>query len=191
MTKTPPVPDDPLLDAALKTFAHYGPRKTTMTDVAQAAGVSRQTLYARFSNKDGILEAAMAYLTEQILARTAQAWEQPGSLSDKLWAYFEHTTLSVYRMVQAAPDAEELMWGAGPAVRAAADAAAARKAHALTNLLEPYADQLRHKGQSPEALGRFIADTAMHLKHNAESEETLIRDLTILRQLVIEFVGGS
>lgn len=44
------IPDDRLLDAARGLLVVHGPSRTTMADVARAAGVSRATLYRRWPN---------------------------------------------------------------------------------------------------------------------------------------------
>src|SRR5262245_61948983 len=53
-----PDPDDVrrrrLLDVALATFLRFGFRKTSMEDVARAAGLSRQGLYLHFATKDDL-----------------------------------------------------------------------------------------------------------------------------------------
>lgn len=43
----------------LSVFAHYGLSKTSMRDLADAAGVSRQTLYNRFKTKEALLHWAV------------------------------------------------------------------------------------------------------------------------------------
>jgi AcrR family transcriptional regulator len=51
--------DDPLLDAARECVLAVGVRRTTMTDVARRAGVSRMTLYRRFPDLEAVLAALM------------------------------------------------------------------------------------------------------------------------------------
>ena len=46
-----------ILEAAKTEFEHHGLRKSSIDDVANAAGVSRSTLYRRFPNKDALLWA--------------------------------------------------------------------------------------------------------------------------------------
>jgi AcrR family transcriptional regulator len=43
------------LDAAESCYTRFGPAKTTVEDVAQAAGVSRATLYRHFGSRDDLL----------------------------------------------------------------------------------------------------------------------------------------
>jgi AcrR family transcriptional regulator len=47
------------LDAAESCYTRFGPAKTTVEDVAQAAGVSRATLYRHFKNRDQLLLAVI------------------------------------------------------------------------------------------------------------------------------------
>lgn len=49
--------DSPL--TVITVFAHYGFRKASMADLAEAVGVSRQTLYNRFKTKDAVFDWAV------------------------------------------------------------------------------------------------------------------------------------
>jgi AcrR family transcriptional regulator len=53
-----------ILDAATGVFLRYGFRKTSMDDLARAAGLSRQGLYLHFANKEALFEAAVLRLVE-------------------------------------------------------------------------------------------------------------------------------
>lgn len=53
------VEDDALLDAAQACVLAVGVRRTTMTDVARRAGVSRMTLYRRHPDVTSLLQALM------------------------------------------------------------------------------------------------------------------------------------
>jgi AcrR family transcriptional regulator len=53
------VGDDVLLDAAHKCVLLVGVRRTTLTDVAREAGVSRMTLYRRFPDVRSLVAALM------------------------------------------------------------------------------------------------------------------------------------
>lgn len=53
-TKTKPVRER-LLDAAEACLRQFGPQKTSMEDVARAAGMSRATVYRYFENRDALL----------------------------------------------------------------------------------------------------------------------------------------
>jgi AcrR family transcriptional regulator len=53
-TSTKPVRER-LLDAAEGCLEQFGPQKTSMEDVARAAGMSRATVYRYFENRDALL----------------------------------------------------------------------------------------------------------------------------------------
>lgn len=50
---------DYILKVALTTFLRYGFKKTSMDDIAKAAGITRQGLYFHFQNKDEIFAASI------------------------------------------------------------------------------------------------------------------------------------
>ncbi len=64
---------DPLLTAAFDSFARYGYTRTTMGDVAIAAGMSRPAVYLRVRNKDELLRAVGAELLRSSLTRARAA----------------------------------------------------------------------------------------------------------------------
>jgi AcrR family transcriptional regulator len=57
-----------VLDAAIGVFARFGYRKTSMDDVARAAGVSRQGLYLSFANKEELFRRALEHSFSDQLA---------------------------------------------------------------------------------------------------------------------------
>ena len=48
-----------ILDAALKLFVEFGLRHNTMEAVAKRAGVGRATVYRRFGDRDGLMQAVI------------------------------------------------------------------------------------------------------------------------------------
>lgn len=54
-----------ILDAAFSAVASYGLTRLTMDDVAQAAGLSRQTVYRYFDSKDDLI-IALVYREEEV-----------------------------------------------------------------------------------------------------------------------------
>jgi len=79
-----------ILMAATATFLRYGFKKTSMDDVAQTAGVSRQGLYLYFETKDVLFREALQYLVSHMVS-TARSVADDGNLSlkDPLLGVFE------------------------------------------------------------------------------------------------------
>lgn len=82
-----------LLDAAVGVFARFGYRKTSMDDVARAAGVSRQGLYLSFANKEELFRRALdrslrAQLAAAItaLSRTDASFESRVIAACEAWS---------------------------------------------------------------------------------------------------------
>lgn len=72
-----------ILDAAFGTFAAYGFRRTTMEDIARAAGLSRTALYLHFRNKDDILRSLTQRHFDLSLQAMAAALAVPGQTTDQ------------------------------------------------------------------------------------------------------------
>jgi AcrR family transcriptional regulator len=51
-----------ILDAATAVFLRYGYKKTSMDDLARAAGLSRQGLYLHFATKEALFQAGLLRL---------------------------------------------------------------------------------------------------------------------------------
>lgn len=62
-----------ILDAALDRFTAVGIRKTTMDDIAVAAGVGRATVYRRFEGRDDVVRAVILRELARFLAEVDAA----------------------------------------------------------------------------------------------------------------------
>ena len=67
-----------LLDAAVAVFARYGFRKTSMDEVARAAGVSRQGLYLLFADKEELFRKALTHKLARQLGSAVLALSRMG-----------------------------------------------------------------------------------------------------------------
>jgi TetR/AcrR family transcriptional regulator, regulator of autoinduction and epiphytic fitness len=131
---TPDTRKQQLLEAALTVFARHGYRKTSMDDVAQAAGVSRQGLYLHFETKEDLFRAAVLHAIHAAHAEVERALEAPeASLEDRLVAAFD--AFVGCRVEAVGADVDDLMSACqtvlGPAVQAEKKAFAKRIAFAI------------------------------------------------------------
>lgn len=62
-----------LLDAAAQVFLRYGYKKTSMDEVARAAGLSRPGLYLHFPTKDLLFREAVTHLLDHALSAARDA----------------------------------------------------------------------------------------------------------------------
>lgn len=85
------VADDLLLDAALECVLAVGVRRTTLSDIARTAGVSRMTLYRRFPDVRGMLSALITREFGKILAVANEAAGGEQTARDGLVVASVHT----------------------------------------------------------------------------------------------------
>src|SRR4030081_2959041 len=107
-----------ILMAATATFLRYGFKKTSMDDVAQAAGVSRQGLYLYFETKDVLFSEGLQYLVSRMIS-PARSVADDGNLSlkDRLLGVFEAVHSSAFHDASR-EDALELLQSAQSAAGA-------------------------------------------------------------------------
>lgn len=77
-----------ILASALGLFQRYGLAKTTMEDIAEAAGKGKSTLYYYYRSKEEIYGAVIRKQIEGVLAEVAAAVEDSPTASEKLRVYF-------------------------------------------------------------------------------------------------------
>lgn len=72
--------EDRILDAALTVFRQYGYGKTTMQDIARAAGLSRAALYLHFATKEELFRAGTRRAHARALDDADAALAAPGDV---------------------------------------------------------------------------------------------------------------
>jgi len=95
----------------LKMFAQYGVRKTSMEDIARAAGVSRQYIYKRFGSKEGAFEWVLTVYIEDIADRALEALKDSSSATpkDRLCAFFDHWSGEVVPIISNTAHGAEIL----------------------------------------------------------------------------------
>lgn len=72
-----------VLDAAADVFAQYGFKRTTMNDIAEAAGISRPALYLMFENKEHLFHELAAYRINLALDAATSVLSEKGHVSER------------------------------------------------------------------------------------------------------------
>lgn len=98
-----------ILQAALKTFLAYGFSRTTMDDIARAAGMSRPALYLFFRNKSDIFRAGASALLDQSVVNAARALSEEGPFVSRMTGAIEHSFVALMRDIVMAPHGGELL----------------------------------------------------------------------------------
>lgn len=97
-----------ILEAAFKTFVSYGFRRTTMADIADAAGISRPALYLVFKNKNDIFRAGFQHLVETVLARMETVLAGDGYLPARVADAVVAGVVTPFRDIHGTPHGAEL-----------------------------------------------------------------------------------
>jgi AcrR family transcriptional regulator len=95
--------------AAYDVFFRYGFARTTMGDLAKAAGMSRPALYLVYASKEEIFKAVVWWLSDQMLETIRSTQKDDWPLERKLVHVLELCIGKVYDQVKAHPDAQDLL----------------------------------------------------------------------------------
>jgi AcrR family transcriptional regulator len=110
-----------IIAVARECFAKYGPRRTTMEDVAEAAGIARPALYRYVSSRDELIESVILQRVEELaedfrslfdgstsfaeaFVEVSMAAVNAARLDPELQALFQTTTGSRIITVMAGPN---------------------------------------------------------------------------------------
>jgi AcrR family transcriptional regulator len=181
--------DERIIEAALQVFMRYGIRRTTMNDIANEAGLVRQTLYTAYSNKDEVLCATIRYFSDKSLTGIKTAWDDAANLDQKLEIYFEQAIIWSFGLIKASPDAMDMIDGYNEAGKAELQAQHLHKLKAFNSILAPYKKSIRKAGLTVDQLGDFIINASLGIRNNARDETHLKSMLAALKSTVLSVTG--
>ncbi|MEO8552903.1 MAG: helix-turn-helix domain-containing protein [Kofleriaceae bacterium] len=104
-----------ILDAAMRCFLRYGYGKTSLDDIAKAAGLSRPLLYRKFANKEAIFAALYDSVFLAQFEKAVPIATGPGTQRDRLLRMIAIVCVEPYALILQAPMAEEF-WSACEAI---------------------------------------------------------------------------
>jgi AcrR family transcriptional regulator len=173
-----------LLDAAVSVFARYGFRKTSMEEVAHAAGVSRQGLYLQFANKEELFRKALEHSLRSQLNAALAALSVPGdSLEFRIIAACDAWSGRFVGSLGA--DAADLMCAgtalAGSTLAHYESQFEAALTHAIAD--SPLQDFCAAAGMAPADLARTLHATARGLKQRSASREEFVKGMTVAARM--------
>lgn len=96
------------IEAAADVFLRYGFARTTMGDIASAAGISRPALYLLFPGKEQVFEAATMMLARRRLDEVRAALLARKGLRDRLETACVMLLVRWFEVQQSAPDGRDM-----------------------------------------------------------------------------------
>ncbi len=160
-----------IVEAAMAVFMRYGFKKTSMDDLARAAGISRQGLYLHFATKEALFKEAVSKVIEGILeaGRAALAREDL-ELEERLTGLF--VAVHGHAVGSAGPEHwTELLEAAAAIVGDAADQLEASLVADLAKALRAtgVAAGWKEAGLSAKELAEHLYATSHGAKHQTKS----------------------
>ena len=166
-----------ILEAAFHQIGEWGLARTTVEDVARAAGLTRQTIYRYFPSKDHLVTALLMREEDRLLDGVRDAFDREAHLEDALYQGMlfcdrfaeEHPFLERLLQTDEEISLPYITTRAGSVVSRARDVLASlirRKAWVRAAMVEPVADLL---------VRAFISYT---LTPPDRPREDVVRDLT-------------
>ena len=173
-----------ILEAAAQVFVRYGVKRTSMGDIAEEAGVARQTLYNVYNSKDDVFRAALNLFHQTMMAGLMDALEEADTLQERMDIVLEHTILAPYRQLQALPHGDEFEEGFNTVGKAAIEDGQTAIRHVVADILTPYTKALKSKNMEPVGLADFLVRSAKAAKMTAKDEAHLKALLGNMKALV-------
>ncbi|MBA3872073.1 MAG: TetR/AcrR family transcriptional regulator [Anaerolineae bacterium] len=84
-----------ILEAAAKLFAHYGYDKTTVSDIAEEAGISKGAVYLHYKGKEELFDALIIYEGQKMLDVMLQRVESDPD-AGSIFALYQHAMVATY-----------------------------------------------------------------------------------------------
>jgi AcrR family transcriptional regulator len=98
-----------ILKAALDVFSTYGFRKTSMDDIARAAGVSRPALYQLFRNKTDIFRAVSLATLDYTINAATHVLDSKGPFEQRITEALDVSVLAIHRQLEQSPHGPEII----------------------------------------------------------------------------------
>lgn len=185
------VRDKNIIEAAVGLFVRYGVKRTGMGDIAEVAGISRQTLYKAFANKDAVLQATIRMLADKVVSDIEAGIEKTDELGEQLDIVFKHIAIEHFDVLQSSPNAEDIVAGVNASSQKELEAGAKRNIELIGRVLDPYADEIERNGLTVLQLADFLQRSASAAKHSATNRKHLLQLLAALKVSVLKVSGSS
>lgn len=166
--------DQVILVAAYQLFNQHGFRKVTMSDIAEAAGMSRPSLYASFQNKEAVFAAIAARNNERCEAAFTERLPKATSIRARLELLFAIWIIEPFASVVDSPAGLDLLGNAAAYAPDAVASTYARFEHHLVEMLKAEIHGKRN-GMSARDLAHIMTLATKGLKASSTTVTELRR----------------
>lgn len=175
-----------ILNAAISVFALYGYRRTSMEDIARAAGMSRAAIYQHFRNKEDLLVHGVDAFFDGAVVALQQALTPGRPLREALHQACASTAGGLAEALLDSPHGEELLSMKTGAAEAQTQAGNARVAQVWTEWLtsEAAAGRVDLSGDDPAQVAEAIIAGQHGQKMTASSYKDYVARLGVFADLM-------
>jgi TetR/AcrR family transcriptional regulator, regulator of autoinduction and epiphytic fitness len=179
-----------VLEAAVGVFARYGFRKTSMDEVARAAGVSRQGLYLLFVDKEALFRSAVTHkLGKQLRAAIAELSREEPTLEARLISACDEWAGRFVGFSGA--DAADLMCASTSLAGTTLAHYESRFEAALAAAIaaSPLGAYCNAAGLAPDTVAKALHATARGLKHSSKTRQEFLLGMTAAARMFCAPLG--
>lgn len=98
-----------VFEAATDVFSKYGFRRTSMNDIAEAAGISRPALYLMFDNKEDLFRHLANFRQDQAIEALTNILSEDAPIADRVVQALLAYERIFYEPVAASPHVDDLV----------------------------------------------------------------------------------
>jgi AcrR family transcriptional regulator len=174
-----------VLEAAESVFLRHGYRRTTMGDLAEAAGMSRPALYLVFCRKEEVFEAVLRSFTARTLEEVRQGLGARTTPLEKFRFAFELWAVRPFGLFAASPEFREPAHTGLAFAKPAIDEAIAAFEAELVAILAPLGAGAPAKALPPEQIARVLTRAVHGFKESAKDSDELRAMIDGLLEMVL------
>ncbi|EEE38153.1 transcriptional regulator, TetR family [Rhodobacteraceae bacterium KLH11] len=180
-----------IVETAFGLFAHYGVAKTSMTEIAAASKVSRQTLYKAYESKEDLIFAALLQYAEKTKAEIESACATATDLEDRLEILFRHMCAAPFDAMQRFPHLDEIMEIGDNLSPERVKQIRGNYLGGIGVVLAPFEESLKKAGIDSLQLQSTIKSTFTQIKRDASDVEHLKDLFEPIRAMIVFCVRGK
>ncbi len=177
-----------ILASALDCFTRYGYQRTSMSDIAVAAGLSRTALYKYYKNKEQVFKALSQQAHDRVAAAIIEAAQLDDSLQSRLFAIIEARLVWFFEMLSYGPHGRELIDESHKAIGTIGASANKRFVKRIASLLKEGEQSgeldLSGEGVTADAIAAILVDSSDGIIVDASNAKAARKRVKLLVNLI-------
>lgn len=159
--------------AGYEVISRYGIRRVTMTDVATAAGVSRQTIYNVFPNREALLIGVVRFHFESKWRAIRESCAATRDRRERFQALLDNLVIEPWESIQTMPHADELELELATTIKQELPEVHLEAQRNLCDFLLEYQDALERRHLTARGLGEMLHHSIVGLKLSTTTREQI------------------